>query len=83
MGSPRGMSRTTLVTMSVVMVISLAYAACVNQPRVRILIYVPVMMDLGKNQSLFPAKPGDLNFICPDSRNNLKFYPKCEKTWAK
>lgn len=45
-GSPRGLSKSTFVTVSLVAVVSLVYATCVPGPRVRIIVFVPPILDL-------------------------------------
>ena len=45
-GSPRGLSKSTFVTMSLVTVVSLVYAACQPTPRVRIIVFIPPILDL-------------------------------------
>ena len=47
-GSPRGLSKPTIVSMSVICAISLAYAACPYEPHAKVLIYLPPIIELGK-----------------------------------
>ena len=46
-GSPRGLSKSTLVSMSVICAITLAYAACPYEPHAKVLIYLPPVIQLG------------------------------------
>ena len=50
-GSPAGgggLSKSTLVSMSVICVISVVYAACPYQTHAKVLIYLPPFFKLGK-----------------------------------
>lgn len=47
-GSPRGLSKSTVVTLTVVTVISVVYAACSPDPSASVLVIIPPLMKLSK-----------------------------------
>ncbi len=48
MGSPKGVSKTTVVAVSIIAVVSVVYAGCSQQPNVHIIIFIPPSMKLRK-----------------------------------
>ena len=45
-GSPRGMSRTSVVTLSVITALSVVYAGCSIEPQVHIIVFIPPVIKL-------------------------------------
>ncbi len=94
-GSPRGLSRPALVTLSVICAVSLAYAACPYQARAKVLIHLPPVIELGKipflSSSLFVilvsdagrrVEPADPGFRMVPGRTHAPISAKfCEKFW--
>ena len=47
-GSPRGVSKTTVLAVSVVAIVSVVYAGCSQQPNIHIIIFIPHSISLRK-----------------------------------
>ena len=47
-GSPRGVSKTTVLAVSVVAIVSVVYAGCSQQPNIHIIIFIPHSINLRK-----------------------------------
>ena len=48
MGSPRGVSKTTVLAVSVVAIVSVVYAGCSQEPNIHIIIFIPQTINLRK-----------------------------------
>ena len=66
MGSPRGVSKTTVLAVSVVAIVSVVYAGCSQQPNIHIIIFIPHSINLRKytyNLNVLPISKEKLLII--------------------